>query len=82
MRYSPAVPRLALACAEYRHRYGVWPKRAHGELVMRIVTEPKDVPWHWDEYVPSSRRECSNVAEALELGVSARHVVAVPARKW
>ena len=52
MRYSPAVPRLALACAEYRHRYGVWPKRAHGELVLRIVTEPKDVPWHSDEYVP------------------------------
>ena len=65
MRYSPAVPRLALACAQYRHRYRVWPKRAQGELVMRIVTEPKDVPWDSDEYVPEF---AERVLERLECG--------------
>lgn len=38
--YGRAVPRLALAVAEYRSRYGDWPTHAHGSGVMAILDEP------------------------------------------
>ena len=41
-RYGRAVPRLALAVAEYRHRFGEWPTHGHGGGVMAIVREPDE----------------------------------------
>ncbi len=38
--YGRAVPRLALAVAEYRAKFGEWPTHAHGPGVMVIVNEP------------------------------------------
>jgi hypothetical protein len=38
--YGRAIPRLALAVAEYKVRFGEWPTHAHGPGVMAIVREP------------------------------------------
>jgi hypothetical protein len=40
--YGRAVPRLALAVAEYRARFGEWPTHAHGSGVMAIVEPPNE----------------------------------------
>jgi hypothetical protein len=53
-RYGRAVPRLALAVAEYRAKFGEWPTHAHGQGVMVIVTEPgpESLPDDRHEYRP------------------------------
>lgn len=38
--YGRAVPRLALAVATYRARWGEWPTHAHGHGVMVVITHP------------------------------------------
>ncbi len=40
--YGRAVPRLALAVAEYVQRFGEWPTNAHGLGVMTVVEVPED----------------------------------------
>ncbi len=44
--YGRAVPRLALAVAEYVRRFNEWPTRAHGVGVMAIVQAPDDPDDH------------------------------------
>jgi hypothetical protein len=39
--YGRAQPRLALAVAEYKTRFGEWPTHAHGSGVMAIVQPPR-----------------------------------------
>lgn len=62
--YGRAVPRLALAVAEYRHRFGAWPTHAHGSGVMAIVREPDDHS-DADDHIEYSSERASRVLSRL-----------------
>ncbi len=73
--YGRAVPRLALAVAEYVKRFGEWPTNAHGSGVMLIVEVPEDPDdyEHQSEFRPElakrvlSRLVCDNDGEWIDV---------------
>jgi hypothetical protein len=73
--HGRAVPRLALAVAEYRQRFGMWPTYAAGAGVMSIVEPPgtNSDPDDHHEFSPVrakavlSRLACSRAGGWIEL---------------
>jgi len=62
--YGRAVPRLALAVAEYRARFGAWPTHAHGSGVLAIV-QPTDGRSHADDIVEHRAKLADKVRSRL-----------------